>query len=114
MLTDAAVEVAIWVPRDRAGTFEPVIVAKRPRCMTDVVVTAISLNAMGLTTGEISAHVAEDYGGEHLQGHGQPDYRHGRREDAGMASRPLQGVNAAIFIDAICVGDSVGQVRLVA
>jgi len=43
------------VPRDRAGTFEPVIVAKRQRRLSDVDAVAISLYAKGLTTGEISA-----------------------------------------------------------
>ena len=62
MLTDAAGEVEIEVPRDRAGTFEPVIVKKRQRRLTDVDAIAISLYAKGLTTGEISAHFAEIYG----------------------------------------------------
>src|SRR3954454_6007453 len=62
VLTDAAGEVSIEVPRDRAGTFEPVIVAKRQRRLTDVDAIAISLYAKGLTTGEISAHFAEVYG----------------------------------------------------
>ena len=62
MLTDAAGEVTIEVPRDRAGTFEPVIVKKRQRRLTDVDAVAISLYAKGLTTGEISAHFAEVYG----------------------------------------------------
>ena len=58
VLTDAAGEVRIAVPRDRAGTFEPVIVKKRQRRLTDVDAVAISLFAKGLTTGEISAHLA--------------------------------------------------------
>ena len=62
VLTDAAGEVTIEVPRDRAGTFEPVIVKKRQRRLTDVDAIAISLYAKGLTTGEISAHFAEVYG----------------------------------------------------
>ena len=36
MLTDAAGEVTIEVPQDRAGTFEPVIVKKRQRRLSDV------------------------------------------------------------------------------
>ena len=55
VLTDAAGEVTIEVPRDRAGTFEPVIVKKRQRRLNDVDAVAISLFAKGLTTGEISA-----------------------------------------------------------
>ena len=54
--------MTIEVPRDRAGTFEPVIVKKRQRRLSDVDAVAISLYAKGLTTGEISAHFAEVYG----------------------------------------------------
>ncbi len=61
VLTDAAGEVTIEVPRDRAGTFEPVIVKKRQRRLSDVDAVAISLFAKGLTTGEISAHFAWGY-----------------------------------------------------
>ena len=62
VLTDAAGEVRIAVPGDRAGTFEAVIVRKRQRRLSDVDAVAISLFAKGLTTGEISAHFAEVYG----------------------------------------------------
>ena len=62
VLTDAAGEVVLEVPRDRSGTFEPVIVKKRQRRLNDVDAVAISLYAKGLTTGEISAHFAEVYG----------------------------------------------------
>ena len=51
VLTDAAGEVVIEVPRDRAGTFEPVIVKKRQRRLSDVDAVAISLfakEALGL------------------------------------------------------------------
>ena len=59
MLTEAAGEVPVQVPRDRAGTFEPVVVRKRQRRLSDVDAVAISLYAKGLTTGEISAHFQE-------------------------------------------------------
>jgi len=62
VLTDAAGEVSVQVPRDRTGTFEPVIVRKRQRRLSDWDVVAISLYAKGLTTGEISAQFAEVYG----------------------------------------------------
>src|SRR6478735_8957583 len=66
VLTDAAGEVQVDVRRDRAGTFEPVIVKKRQRRLTDVDAVAISLYAKGLTTGEISAHFA--WGSPRLRG----------------------------------------------
>jgi len=55
-------EVRIDVPRDRDGTFEPQIVKKGQRRLTDVDEIVLSLYAKGLTTGEISAHFAEIYG----------------------------------------------------
>jgi putative transposase len=61
VLTDIG-PVEIDVPRDRAGSFEPKIVAKRRRRLSGVEDMVLSLSAKGLTTGEISAHLAEVYG----------------------------------------------------
>ena len=49
-------------PRDRNGTFDPVIVGKSKRRVTDVDRVVLSLYAKGLTTGEISAQFADVYG----------------------------------------------------
>ncbi len=62
VLTDAVGKVTIGVPRDRAGTFEPVIVPKHKRKLGSVDQIVLSLTAKGLTTGEISAHLEEIYG----------------------------------------------------
>jgi len=51
VLTDAAGEVTIEVPRDREGVDHGVIVKKRQRRLSDVDAVAISLFAKGLTTG---------------------------------------------------------------
>jgi transposase-like protein len=56
--------VEIDVPRDRNGTFEPKLVRKRQRRLTGVDDLVISLVAKGLTTGEVSAHLAEIYGAD--------------------------------------------------
>ena len=53
--------IALDVPRDRAGTFEPVIVPKRKRRLGGVDQMVLSLSAKGLTHGEISAHLEEIY-----------------------------------------------------
>ncbi len=47
--------------RDRDGTFEPQIVRKHQRRLGRVDDMVLSLSAKGLTTGEISAHLAEVY-----------------------------------------------------
>src|SRR3979490_473449 len=62
VLTEASGHVEVDVPRDRAGTFEPQIVRKRQRRLGGVGEIVLSLDAKGLTTGEISAHFAEIYG----------------------------------------------------
>src|SRR6476469_3956044 len=62
VLTGASGPVELEVPRDRDGTFEPVIVKKRQRRLGEVDEIVLSLYARGLTTGEISAHFAQIYG----------------------------------------------------
>src|SRR3954453_20112665 len=54
--------VDIDVPRDRAGTFEPVVVPKRRRRLGGVDEMVLALSAKGLTHGEISAHLEDIYG----------------------------------------------------
>lgn len=50
------------MPRDTASSFEPQIVCKRQWRLSGVDEIVLSLTAKGLTTGEISAHLAEIYG----------------------------------------------------
>src|SRR5689334_25361214 len=60
--------VEIDVPRDRDGSFEPKIVAKRKRRLSGIDELVISLSAKGLTTGEVQAHLAEIYGAAAVSG----------------------------------------------
>lgn len=110
VLTDAAGEVSIEVPRNRAGTFAPVIVAKRQRRLSDVDAVAISLYAKGLTTGEISAHFAEVYGASVSKDTVSRITDRVVEEMQAWCSRPLAGIYAAVFIDAIFVKVRDGQV----
>lgn len=55
-------EVTVAVPRDRAGTFEPVIVPKHQRRLPGFDANVISLYAKGLTTGDIVNHLSDVYG----------------------------------------------------
>lgn len=61
VLTEAG-PVALEVPRDRDGSFEPQLVKKRQRRLTGLDDLVISLSARGLTHGEICAHLGEVYG----------------------------------------------------
>ena len=110
VLTDAAGEVEIEVPRDRDGTFAPVIVAKRQRRLSDVDAVVLSLYAKGLTTGEISAHFAEVYAASVSKDTVSRITDRVLEDMSAWASRPLLPVYAAVFIDAIYVKVRDGQV----
>lgn len=111
VLTDAAGEVDIDVPRDRDGTFEPVIVKKRQRRLSDVDAVVLSLYAKGLTTGEISAHFAEVYAASVSKDTVSRITDRVIEEMQAWWARPLEAVYAAVFIDAIMVKVRDGQVR---
>jgi putative transposase len=109
VLTDVG-PVEITVPRDRGGSFEPKIVAKRQKRLTGVDEMVISLAAKGLTTGEISAHLAEVYGAQVSR---QTISTITDKVIEGMVewqNRPLDCVYPVIFIDAIHVKIRDGQV----
>ena len=110
VISDAAGEVEIDVPRDRESSFEPKIVKKRQRRLTDVDEIVLSLYAKGLTTGEISAHFAEIYGASVSKETISriTDKVIGEMEE--WRSRPLDAVYAAVFVDAIVVKVRDGQV----
>src|ERR1700685_4220704 len=110
VLTEASGEVGIEVPRDRAGTFEPQIVKKRQRRLTGVDEMVLSLYAKGLTTGEISAHFAEIYGASVSKETISRITDKVVEEMTSWQNRPLDGVYAAIFVDAIVVKVRDGQV----
>jgi putative transposase len=102
--------VEIDVPRDRDGSFEPRIVAKRKRRLSGVDELVLSLSAKGLTTGEVAAHLAEVYGAEVSR---QTISTITDKVIEGMAewqNRPLDPVYPVIFIDAINVKIRDGKV----
>jgi putative transposase len=109
VLTDVG-PVEISVPRDRDGSFEPQIVRKRQRRLSGVEDMVLSLSAKGLTTGEISAHLAEVYGADVSK---QTISTITDKVMDGMAewqNRPLDRVYPVVFLDAINVKIRDGKV----
>lgn len=96
-------EIEIEVPRDRAGTFEPVIIAKGQTRFDGFDEKIISLYGRGMTVREIQGHLAELYGTEV-----SPDLI-SKVTDAILEevrdwqSRPLEPVYPVIFFDALRV-----------
>ena len=109
LLTEAG-PIEIDVPRDRDGSFEPQLVAKRQRRLTGVDDLVISLSAKGLTHGEIAAHLAEVYGAQVSK---QTISSITEKVMEGMAqwqSRPLERVYPVVFIDCVNVKIREGNV----
>lgn len=102
LLTDDG-EIGIEVPRDRAGTFEPQLVAKGQTRFDGFDEKIISLYARGLSVREIQSHLAELYGTDV-----SPDLI-SRVTDAVLdevrdwQSRPLEAVYPIVFFDALRV-----------
>lgn len=110
VVTDSVGPVRIEVPRDRDGSFEPVVVRKRQRRLPGVGEVVLSLYARGLTTGEISAHFQEIYGADVSRGTVSRITERVVAEKDEWCSRPLDRVYAAVFIDATVVKVRDGQV----
>ena len=102
MLTEDG-EVEIAVPRDRAGSFEPQLIAKGQTRFDGFDDKILSLYARGMTVREIQGHVAELYGTEV-----SPDLI-SRVTDAVIdevrewQNRPLDPVYPVVFFDALRV-----------
>lgn len=103
--------VEIEVPRDRDGSFEPVIVPKRKRRLDGIDQIVLSLTARGLTTGEIAAHFDEVYGATVSKDTISRIIEKVTGELAEWSSRPLDAIYPVIFVDAIVVKVRDGQVR---
>ena len=109
VITDVG-PIEIDAPRDRAGTFEPVIVAKRQRRLGGVDAMVLSLSAKGLTHGEISAHLEEIYAAK-VSKETITRITDSVIETMGeWQNRPLERVYPVLFIDAINVKIREGQV----
>ena len=94
-------EIEITVPRDRAGSFEPRLIAKGQTRFDGFDDKILSLYARGMTVREIQGHLAELYGAEV-----SPDLI-SRVTDAEEVrewqSRPLDAVYPIVFFDALRV-----------
>jgi transposase-like protein len=96
-------EIAVEVPRDRDGTFEPKLVGKHKRSFDGFDDQILSMYARGMSTRDIQRHLEEIYGVDV-----SPDLI-SRVTDAVVdelnewQSRPLESVYPIVYIDALVV-----------
>lgn len=93
--------VALEVPRDRNGSFAPQIVPKRKRRLGTVEDMILSLHARGMSTRDITAHLAEVYGTSVSAATISRVTDVVVDEIAAWQSRPVDPVYPILYIDAI-------------
>jgi putative transposase len=94
-------ESDLSIPRDRAGTFEPTVVKKHQRDISEIEDKVISMYAKGMTTRDIRGHLLDIYGAEvsHSTISRMTDKVAPLVEQ--WRNRPLESVYAIVFIDGI-------------
>lgn len=102
--------VRIQVPRDRAGSFAPRIVPKHARRLDGFNEAILSLYAKGLTTGEISAHLADVYDADVSRELVSRVTDSVLDEMEAWRQRPLDRIYPVVFIDALVMKIRQGQV----
>lgn len=108
-------ETEIAVPQDRNGTFEPKVVKKRQKDISDIEQKIISLYAKGMTTRQISETIEDIYGFEVSEGMVSDITDRLLPQIEEWQNRPLDEVYPIVFIDAVhfSVRDN-GQIKKLA
>lgn len=103
-------DLTIQVPRDRAGTFAPVVVPKHQRRIAGFDEAVISLYAKGMTTGDIAKHLSDLYGSDVSRDlvSTVTDKVLGDMQE--WQARPLDVVYPVVLIDALVIKVRDGQV----
>ena len=91
----------IEVPQDRKSTFEPQVVRKRQKDISDIDQKIISMYAKGMTTRQISETLMEIYGFEASEGFISDVTDKLLPQIEEWQNRPLDEVYPVLFIDAI-------------
>ena len=94
-------EIELAVPQDRDSTFEPKIVKKRQKDISDIDQKIISMYVRGLTTRQISEQIEELYGFECSEGFISDVTDKILQDITDWQNRPLDDIYPILFIDAV-------------
>ncbi|WP_321364375.1 IS256 family transposase [uncultured Celeribacter sp.] len=102
-VTTGSGKVVLDIPRDRNGTFDPLLIAKYQRRFPEFDRKIISMYARGMTTRELQGHIEEIYGFE-----ASPSLIFAvtdavMEEVTAWQNRPLEPCYPVVFMDAIRV-----------
>lgn len=95
--------IALEVPRDRDGSFEPQLVRKRQRRLSGFDDKVIALYARGLTTREIQGHLHEMYGTEVSPALISAVTDQVSEDVSSWQNRPLEALYPIVYFDALFV-----------
>ena len=93
--------VLIQVPRDRAGTFDPITVKKHSKMSTEIEDAILLLYAKGMSTADISEFIEQTYGVTYSKSAISLITESLMQDIAEWQSRPLEDQYAVVWIDAI-------------
>lgn len=94
-------EIELAVPQDRDSTFEPKVVKKRQKDISDIDQKIISMYARGLTIRQISEQIEELYGFECSEGFISDVTDKILQDITDWQNRPLDDIYPILFIDAV-------------
>lgn len=96
-------ETKISVPRDREGTFEPVIVPKRKKDVSEIEGKVLAMYARGMSQRDISSTIQDIYGFELSQDKISTITDTILEEVKEWLNRPLKPLYSFVFVDCIYV-----------
>lgn len=102
-LKGEAGEMAIRVPRDRNGTFEPKLIGKHQTRFEGFDDKILSMYALGMTVRDIQSHLLEMYGVEVSPGLISEVTDSIQEEVKAWQDRPLEALYPIVYLDAMMV-----------
>lgn len=102
VLTESG-SIPIRVPRDRNGTFDPVVVPKHARCLAGFDDIVLGLIGRGLSTRDVASFIAETYDAEISPGQISTITDAVLPELAEWRTRTLDEVYPVVYMDAIVI-----------
>ena len=96
-------ETKISVPRDREGTFEPVIVPKRKKDVSEIEGKVLAMYARGMSQRDISSTIQDIYGFELSQDKISTITDTILEDVKEWLNRPLKPLYSFVFVDCIYV-----------
>jgi putative transposase len=95
--------IPLDIPRDRQGSFEPVLVPKHVRRLPELDEKIVSLYARGMSTRDIQAQLQDLYGVEVPAGMISEVTNEVLSEMKAWQSRPLESIYAVVYLDCLFI-----------